>query len=152
MGVLLLALLLIAAQLIDISRGFAPSHYITRCFNNKRVTILNVVDEEFERNIEPSEPERIMEEASREGYERIRNMSIAERTKRAMLAEVIEDRIFSMYDDLEGLVAKDGSVEKENRDKVTELAIQIKASQKQYRTLVTGEPSSMLDMMEGDRE
>eukprot|EP00586_Coscinodiscus_wailesii_P012839 CAMPEP_0172494640 /NCGR_PEP_ID=MMETSP1066-20121228/51939_1 /TAXON_ID=671091 /ORGANISM="Coscinodiscus wailesii, Strain CCMP2513" /LENGTH=93 /DNA_ID=CAMNT_0013265765 /DNA_START=295 /DNA_END=576 /DNA_ORIENTATION=- len=93
-----------------------------------------------------------MEEASREGYERIRNMSIAERTKRAMLAEVIEDRIFSMYDDLEGLVAKDGSVEKENRDKVTELAIQIKASQKQYRTLVTGEPSSMLDMMEGDRE
>ena len=47
--------------------------------------------------------ERIMESASLAGAENIRKLDIAERTKRAMLAEAVEDRIFEMVDELEAL-------------------------------------------------
>ena len=56
---------------------------------------------------QPDPVEQFMEEASRKGAEKVKAMSIEERTRRAMLAEAVEDRIFSLYDDLEGLL-KDG--------------------------------------------
>mmetsp|Transcript_12930 Transcript_12930/g.15556 ORF Transcript_12930/g.15556 Transcript_12930/m.15556 type:complete len:102 (-) Transcript_12930:156-461(-) len=88
-----------------------------------------------------------MEQASREGANRIKELSIAERTKRAMMAEAVEDRIFSMYDDLEELIKEDGTLEVDDREEATDLAKQIKASQEQYETLVSGRPSSMLDQL-----
>mmetsp|Transcript_13570 Transcript_13570/g.18978 ORF Transcript_13570/g.18978 Transcript_13570/m.18978 type:complete len:161 (-) Transcript_13570:93-575(-) len=105
----------------------------------------NDIDEQQQQ--QPSEAERIMEQASRVGANQIKELSIAERTKRAMMAEAVEDRIFSMYEDLEKLMNEDGTLEVDDREQATDLAKQIKASQEQYETLVSGRPSSMLDQL-----
>lgn len=85
-----------------------------------------------------------MEGASAKGADKVREMSIEERTKRAMLAEAVEDRIFSMYDDLEVLLKDGVPASDEDRDEIQSLAQEIKASQSQYENLVSGEPSTML--------
>lgn len=95
-------------------------------------------------NQDPDPVEAFMEEASLKGADKVKEMSIEERTKRAMLAEAVEDRIFSMYDEIEALLPNGVPASDEDRDEVTSLAKQIKASQSQYENLVTGEPSAML--------
>jgi len=93
-----------------------------------------------------------MEGASLKGADKVKDMSISERTKRAMLAEAVEDRIFNLYDDLEVLM-KDGiPPTDEKRDEISSLAQQIKASQTQYENLVTGEPSEIMDMMRSESD
>jgi len=93
---------------------------------------------------DPDPVEAFMEEASLKGADKVKEMSIEERTKRAVLAEAVEDRIFSMYDEIEALLPTGVPASDEDRDEVTSLAKQIKASQSQYENLVTGEPSAML--------
>ena len=83
--------------------------------------------------------------------EEIREMDIHERTKRAMLAEALEDRIFEIVDELEVLTKANGGLENlsdEVRNEAVELAKQVKASQKQYDDLVNGRPSSLLGLGE----
>ncbi len=91
--------------------------------------------------------ENIMEMASLAGAEEIAKLDIQERTKRAMLAESVEDRIFELVDELEGLVkANDGVLEGDAREEAVELAKQTKALQLQYDDLVNGRPSSLLEL------
>ena len=107
---------------------------------------------------QPDPVEAFMEEASRKGADKVKAMSIEERTRRAMLAEAVEDRIFSLYDDLEQLLddtkGKDTPTSVEDREEITSIAKQIKASQSQYENLVSGQPSAMLDLgtNNGDEE
>ena len=85
-----------------------------------------------------------MEQASLKGAAKIRAMSIEERTKRAMLAEAVEDRIFSMYDEIEARLQGGVPTTDEDRNEIKSLAKEIKASQSQYENLVSGKPSAML--------
>jgi hypothetical protein len=48
--------------------------------------------------------------AAQTGTETLRNMSIEERTKRAMLAEAAEDRMIFLSDELDALLGDDGTV------------------------------------------
>ena len=92
--------------------------------------------------------ERLMEQLSLEGAERIAAMTVPERAKRAMLAEAIEDRIFALTESLEGLFAGDGTLPEQNREKAVEIAKQIKGLQIQYEELVSGKPSTVLRSLE----
>lgn len=91
--------------------------------------------------------ENIMEMASLAGAEEIAKLGIDERTKRAMLAEQVEDRIFELVDELEQMVKKNnGVLEGDVKEEVVELAKQTKALQNQYDDLVNGRPSSLLEL------
>lgn len=91
--------------------------------------------------------ENIMEMASLAGAEEIAKLDIQERTKRAMLAESVEDRIFELTDELESLVKENnGVLEGDAREEAVELAKQTKALQIQYDDLVNGRPSSLLEL------
>jgi len=97
--------------------------------------------------------EAFLESSAESGAPEVRKMSIEERTQRAMLAEVAEDRMISLSDELEVLLGEDGLPKKdEYRDEVVALAQQIKASQEQYRALVNGESSPLLNALNGDSE
>eukprot|EP00559_Dactyliosolen_fragilissimus_P004214 CAMPEP_0184866282 /NCGR_PEP_ID=MMETSP0580-20130426/21692_1 /TAXON_ID=1118495 /ORGANISM="Dactyliosolen fragilissimus" /LENGTH=136 /DNA_ID=CAMNT_0027365893 /DNA_START=172 /DNA_END=582 /DNA_ORIENTATION=+ len=94
--------------------------------------------------------ESFLEAESKRGADKIRQLSVEERTKRAMLAEAVEDRMDTMIEDLELLLGENGMPKsEENRDEVEALARQIKASREQYRGLVNGEPSSLIDGFNG---
>jgi len=83
----------------------------------------------------------------------IASMDIDERAKRAMLAEVIEDRIFELTDAMEQLLRvqadptnEDNTIIPEsNRQKAIQLAQQTKSLQIQYEELVSGNPSTVLN-------
>ncbi|KAL7552523.1 hypothetical protein ACHAWF_016423 [Thalassiosira exigua] len=93
--------------------------------------------------------EQFMEMSSIAGAEEIRKLDLEERTKRAMLAEAVEDRIFELVDELEQLVAKNNGLEnltEEVRAEAVDMAKQTKALQVQYDDLVNGRPSQLLDM------
>lgn len=93
--------------------------------------------------------EQFLEESSRSGYQKVKSMSIEERTRRAMLAEAAEDRVIMLSDELELLLGEDGMpLTVEDREEVTILAKQIKASREQYKRLVNGEDCSSLDMFD----
>ena len=96
--------------------------------------------------------EEVLEQLSLDGAERIAKMDIPERTKRAMLAEQVEDRIFELMDVLDKLVENgEGAgelVKEENREKAVDVAREVKSLQKQYDDLVSGRPSSMLSSLE----
>ena len=86
-----------------------------------------------------------MEELSRIGAAKIAALDVTERAKRALLAETIEDRIFDLTEQLEQLVGVTGGVVDEN---IIDLAKQTKSLQLQYKELVSGEPSSLLQSLE----
>lgn len=91
--------------------------------------------------------EQFLEEASRLGYDKIKSISIEERTRRAMLAEAAEDRVVMLSDELDSLLGDDGMPLKvEYREEVTILAKQIKASREQYQKLVNGEDCASLNL------
>jgi len=103
----------------------------------------------------PSEASQaaFLENEAKAGAEKIRKMSIEERTKRAMLAEAHEDRMVTLSDELEELLGEDGMpLKDEYREEVEALARQIKASQEQYSALVNGEESPLLNALNGPEE
>jgi hypothetical protein len=79
------------------------------------------------------------ETMSARGASKIAQMDIPERTKRALLAEAVENRIFALQQEMLELAQSHGkySVAKT-------LAQQIKLAQVQYQELVNGDPSDML--------
>lgn len=101
-----------------------------------------------------------MEAESVRGADKISRMCVAERTKRAMLAEAVENRIFQLQEDLDMLLLdnenRDSASEaanslsslipedEETRSKCVDIAKEIKVAQQQYRELVNGDASDML--------
>lgn len=73
------------------------------------------------------------------GASKIAQMDINERTKRAMLAEAVENRIFQLQQELLELAQTNGKFSQAKK-----LAQQIKLAQEQYQELVSGDPSDML--------
>jgi len=108
----------------------------------------NSAENEFERDeVKNCPPDAFLEEASLKGAEKIRALSIEERTKRAMLAEVVEDQMTLLEDELDELLGEDGMpLEVELRDKVEALARQIKGLREQYQLLVSGGEASIVDI------
>lgn len=91
--------------------------------------------------------DKFLEQKAIDGAEKIRSLSVEERTRRAMLAEAAEDRMVMLSDELDNLLGDDGMpIKKENREEVVNLATEIKAQQEQYRQLVMGEQNSLLDL------
>lgn len=146
------------------SEAFSPEISSTRGRRQMIPTAMNRAPSE-ESNSEPNttnietigklsqSQEAFLESSAQSGAPEVRKMSIQERTQRSMLAEVAEDRMLSLSDELELLLGEDGLPKKdEYRDEVVALAQQIKASQEQYRALVNGEPSPLLDALNGDSE
>lgn len=88
-----------------------------------------------------------MEMSSIAGADAIARINLEERTKRAMLAEAVEDRIFELVDELDEVVTvNDGFLVGDVREEAVDLAKQTKALQLQYDDLVNGRPSSLLDV------
>ena len=87
------------------------------------------------------------EETALKGAAAVKAMSIEERTRRAMLAEAVEDRICNHYDDLEEILGQEGVLpeSEEEREEITNIAKQIKVLQNDYKQLVSGERSAYLD-------
>ena len=87
------------------------------------------------------------EETALEGADAVKAMSIEERTRRAMLAEQVEDRVCTLYDDLEVILGQDGTLpeSEEEREETRNIAKQIKVLQNDYKQLVSGEKSQYLD-------
>ncbi|GFH57304.1 hypothetical protein CTEN210_13780 [Chaetoceros tenuissimus] len=95
------------------------------------------------------EQQEFLEKTAQDGAAAVRKMSIEERTKRAMLAEATEDRMIALVDDLDELLGEDGLPKKvEDREEAVSIAKEIKASQEQYKALVNGEPSGLLDTLD----
>ncbi|KAL3764274.1 hypothetical protein ACHAWU_004086 [Discostella pseudostelligera] len=95
------------------------------------------------------EREQVMEMSSIAGAEAISKLDLEERTKRAMLAEVVEDRIFELADQLELLIKQNnGLVDASDsiKEQVMEMAKETKNLQVQYDDLVNGRPSLLLDL------
>lgn len=91
--------------------------------------------------------DHFLEQKAIDGANKIRSLSIEERTRRAMLAEAAEDRMVTLSDELDNLLGDDGMpIKKENREEAVNLATEIKAQQEQYRQLVMGEQNNLLDL------
>ncbi len=91
----------------------------------------------------------VMEMSSLAGARAIAKLDLEERTKRAMLAEVIEDRIFELTDELELFVAKNNGLvdaPESIRMQAMEMAKETKSLQVQYDDLVNGRPSLLLEL------
>jgi hypothetical protein len=82
-----------------------------------------------------------LEAMSRAGASKIASMSVSERTKRAMLAEAVEDRIHSILDTLDELGEDD-------KKESGELNRHLSSLQGQYQDLVSGNSSDMLKTIE----
>jgi archaellum component FlaC len=95
--------------------------------------------------------EQLFEELSRENAETIASLSISERAKRAMLAEVVEDEIFSVTEQMIDLVqrfeAQSDGIEKFEKQ-VKALKTRNSFLQQQYNDLVSGRPSSLLNTVD----
>lgn len=90
-----------------------------------------------------------MERSSRAGAEAIAKLNAPERAKRAMLAEVVENRIFELVDELELLIKRTGfesfaEFPNDVRDVALDMAKRTKELQNQYDDLVNGRPSPLL--------
>jgi hypothetical protein len=105
--------------------------------------------------------EQLLEVVSRIGADTIASLSISERTKRAMLAEAVEDEIFACTEQLIDLVKEqqennvkdDGNQSELNQrqrtaaieDKIRDLRERNHFLQGQYNDLVSGRSSSLLN-------
>jgi len=98
---------------------------------------------------EPVNNEELFEKLCENGAVDISNMDVAERTKRAMLAELVEDTIFNLEEKLEQMIGKDGKVPEDEklRERCVSLARQIKDAQGKYESLVSGAPSDLLNSL-----
>jgi len=117
--------------------------------SSKRHTLYNSASDGSNDNREAKSQKPFVERTALEGAEKIRSISIEERTKRAMMAEAVEDRVLELSDELDQLLGDDGMpLKKEYREKIETLAKEIKASREQYRVLVSGEDCSMINLLE----
>jgi hypothetical protein len=89
-----------------------------------------------------------MERISQIGADKIATLSIPERTKRAMLAEAIEDEMFVATEQLEDLYDGKEDLSDQNRGTARELTQRIASLQSQYNELVSGRSSSVLNVLE----
>jgi hypothetical protein len=87
-----------------------------------------------------------LEDWALEGAQKIAQLDIQERTQRALLAEMAEDKIYELNEALERLMDEDTG-EILDLDQARDIVQQTRSLQEQYRTLVTGGPSSMLQAM-----
>ena len=120
---------------------------ISHCVHRRSCLLSSIGDTNDGRSPAQRKQEQIMEMASIAGAKNIASLEIHERTKRAMLAENVEDRIFELVDELEILVKKSGGLENlsdETKEEAVEIAKQTKELQIQYDDLVSGRPSSLL--------
>lgn len=133
--------------LIGFSLNFQVTHsFLPSVFHIVEVPSLvvlksgcNSAEDEFERDEVKCSPDAFLEEASLKGAEIVKALSIEERTKRAMLAEAVEDQMALLEDELDELLGEDGMpLEVEFRDKIEALARQIKGLREQYQLLVSG--------------
>jgi phosphoribosyl-ATP pyrophosphohydrolase len=94
-----------------------------------------------------------VEETARQGAQRIAQLSVQERTQRAMLAEAVEDQMILLEEELETLwnTRVDQSSQQPTLDdkdvQVKDLVQEIQRLRDQYQTLVTGQPFAMLNIM-----
>jgi hypothetical protein len=94
-----------------------------------------------------------LEEWALEGAKKIGTVGIQERTQRVMLAQMTEDRIYEITNILESLIDEDTQkISEENIPKAKELAQQTRVLQKEYKDLVTGEPSTLIDTISNLKE
>jgi hypothetical protein len=130
------------------TNSFVLSPSIPLRFNSVHFGMMpSTPGEEGQQSPAKKTQENIMEMASLQGAEEIAKLDIDERTKRAMLAEQVEDRIFELVDELEQMVQKNnGVLEGDVKEEAVELAKQTKALQNQYEDLVNGRPSSLLEL------
>lgn len=99
-------------------------------------------DSDSNQNQAQHDIEGVLEGISKQGAKKLSNVSLAERTKRALLAEQVEDQIFANIYELERCAAKDAKA----------IIAQTRILRKQYNELVSGEGSSMLNAMEAAME
>lgn len=123
--------------------GFGPSK-IT-CYR-KSSQLRNQMSE----NDDIHTKEAHLEQLSRLGSDKISKMSVAERAKRAMLAEAIEDSIFSKEIQLDEIMGESGTIptDPELLQLCRDISIEIKEAQMQYEALVSGEQSALLNSLE----
>lgn len=96
-----------------------------------------------------------LEQWAQEGAQKIANLDIEERTQRTLFAEMAEDKIYELNLQLEELMDDEtGQLKEEDensnsniKELAEDIALQTRSLQEQYRLLVTGEPSSMLQAM-----
>jgi hypothetical protein len=94
----------------------------------------------------PSQSNNWLEDWALEGAVKIAQLNIHERTQRALLAEMAEDKIYELNEALERLIDEEtGKIL--DLDQARDIAQQTRSLQEQYRALVTGGPSSMLQAM-----
>ena len=87
-----------------------------------------------------------LEEWAIQGKDAVALMKVQERTQRVMLAQLTEDRIYDITLVLEKLVDEaTGEIADADVPKAKELAMETRNLQKEYKDLVTGAPSSLLD-------
>ncbi len=124
-----------------VNHSFDTRHQVSRQF----VTLLH-----SSKDDKASSHNEFFEDTANRGAKEVAAMSIEERTKRAMLAEAVEDRITVLCDDLELLLGENGMPSSaENRDEVQVLAKEIKSLCSEYKALVKGGSSPMLKSIDG---
>lgn len=136
------------AATVMCTNAFMLSPYsIPLIFNGLHSAMSSTSGEEGSQQSPQKNLENIMETASLSGAEEVAKLDIQERTKRAMLAEQVEDRIFELVEEVEEMVKhNNGVLEGDAKEEAVELAKQTKALQIQYDDLVNGRPSSLLEL------
>jgi hypothetical protein len=134
------------ALFVDNTGSFTPS---TPASQHRSHVMQSFLGNNEGQSAAQKEREKVMEMSSLAGARAIAKLDLEERTKRAMLAEVIEDRIFELVDELELFVAKNnGLVDAPEtiRVRAMEMAKETKSLQVQYDDLVNGRPSLLLEL------
>lgn len=128
-----------------------PSSIIPFSSSSQRINVLFCIGKN-EESLALKKLEQVLETSSSAGAKAIAKMDLQERTKRAMLAEAVEDRIFELSEELELLIKQNDGCESfsefpdDVREEALEIAKQTKALQVQYDDLVNGRPSLLLDL------
>ncbi|KAL3916139.1 MAG: hypothetical protein SGILL_005314 [Bacillariaceae sp.] len=97
------------------------------------------------------QPDNWLEKWAIEGAAKIAKLDLNERTQRVMLAEMAEDKIYELTVALEKLVDEETG-EISDMEAAKEIAEQSRSLQGQYKALVTGEESSVLNAMASLKE
>ena len=125
--------------------AFAPS-FLRRCHSVATTQLSAKPSEDGDVQAR----EAFLEQLSQRGSDQVAKMSIAERAKRAMLAEAIEDNILAKEIQLEELIGENFILptDPELLQQCKDISLQIREAQKQYEALVTGGPSVLLSSLE----
>jgi hypothetical protein len=115
--------------------------------NSGRSTVLR---DQLSGDNDSNSAEVFLEQVSQRGAEKVAKMDIAERTKRAMLAEAVENSILSKEIQLEEIIGDSGIIptDPELLEQCRDISRQIKASQQQYEALVSGGKSELLNTLD----